>query len=147
MSRLAQFLLTLGALLSAPVPAAAAEGLTLRGGADPRIQQGIDLIYQLRFAEADLYFETIIAEDPANPTGHFFLAMVGWWRVLIDLDDRSHDEELYALLQSCIDAPEDVKCDIFFATSGNKWGYRDISHAKEALGWVPSDSADSHYED
>ena len=78
MSRLALFLLTLGALLSAPVPAAAVEGLTLRGDTDPRIEQGIDLIYQLRFAEADLYFERIIAEDPANPAGHFFLAMVGW---------------------------------------------------------------------
>lgn len=129
MSRLAQFLLILGALLPAPVPAAAAEGLTLRGGADPRIQQGIDLIYQLRFAEADLYFETIIAADPANPTGHFFLAMVGWWRVLIDLDDRSHDEELYALLQSCIDVcdrrlkedPEDFDAILF---KGGAVGFR-----------------------
>ncbi|MFP6593239.1 MAG: hypothetical protein VCE12_22265, partial [Candidatus Latescibacterota bacterium] len=79
MIRLALFLLALGSM-SAPVAAVAAEGLTLRGGNDPRIQQGIDLIYQLHFAEADRYFETIIAEDPANPAGHFFLAMVGWWR-------------------------------------------------------------------
>jgi tetratricopeptide (TPR) repeat protein len=102
MIRLALFLLALGSM-SAPVTAVAAEGLTLRGGNDPRIQQGIDLIYQLHFAEADRYFETIIAADPANPAGHFFLAMVGWWRVLIDLDDRSHDEELYALLKRCIE--------------------------------------------
>lgn len=77
--------------------------LTMRGDADPRIEHGIDLIYRLRFSEADAYFQNMIAADPDNPAGHFFLAMVGWWRVLIDLDDRSHDEALYELLQRCID--------------------------------------------
>ncbi|MBI2504869.1 MAG: hypothetical protein HYW07_16755, partial [Candidatus Latescibacteria bacterium] len=69
---------------------------------DPRLQQGIDLIYNLRFAEADCYFETLIATEPDNPVGHFFLAMVTWWRVLVDLDDTSHDEAFYALLEKCI---------------------------------------------
>lgn len=77
--------------------------LTMRGAVDPRIQQGIDLIYQLRFTEADDYFENMIRTDPDNPTGHFFLAMVGWWRVLVDLEDRSHDDDLYVLLDRCID--------------------------------------------
>lgn len=99
--------------LAAVLAAAAAQGaepaaarpplLTMRGGADPRIQQGIDLIYNLRFDEADRYFAGIIAADPDNPVGHFFLAMVTWWRVLADLYDRSHDEAFYALLQRCID--------------------------------------------
>ncbi|MSR83452.1 MAG: hypothetical protein EXS58_11100 [Candidatus Latescibacteria bacterium] len=69
---------------------------------DPRLQQGIALIYQLRFAEADRYFETIITAEPDNPVGHFFLAMVTWWRVLVDLDDTSHDEAFYALLEKCV---------------------------------------------
>ncbi len=69
---------------------------------NPRIQQGIDLIYSLRYAEAEAYFADIIAAYPDNPVGHFFLAMVGWWRVLIDLEDRSHDEAFYALLEKCI---------------------------------------------
>lgn len=96
------------ALLLAPEATAAEVGqvsapLTMRGGADPRIEHGIDLIYRLRFTQADRYFEQMIEADPDNPAGHFFLAMVGWWRVLIDLDDRSHDEALYDLLQRCID--------------------------------------------
>jgi tetratricopeptide (TPR) repeat protein len=94
-------------LLGLLVPVSAAEDapglLTMRGAVDPRIQQGIDLIYQLRFEEADDYFEHIIEADPDNPTGHFFLAMVGWWRVLVDLEDRSHDDDLYALLDRCIE--------------------------------------------
>lgn len=69
---------------------------------DPRLQQGIALIYQLHFAEADHYFETLIAAEPDNPVGHFFLAMVTWWRVLVDLDDTSHDETFYALLEKCV---------------------------------------------
>jgi hypothetical protein len=74
----------------------------MRGDTDERIQEGIDLIYSLRFEAADRYFEGIIAADPDNPLGHFFLAMVTWWRVLIDLDDPSHDEAFYDLLQRCI---------------------------------------------
>ncbi len=75
---------------------------TIRGF-DSRVQQGIDLIYGLRFEEADAYFETVIEAEPENPLGHFFLAMVTWWRVLIDLDDTAHDEAFYDLLGRCIE--------------------------------------------
>ena len=46
-------------------------------------------------------------------------------------------------LKACIDAPESVRCDTFFAVSDNKWNYRDLSHAEETLGWRPQDSADN----
>ena len=55
--------------------------------------------------------------------------------------------DIATMLQSCIDAADDLKYDTFFATSTNMWGYRDISHAKEVLGWVPKDSADAFYDD
>ena len=45
-------------------------------------------------------------------------------------------------LKACIDAPESVRCDTFYAVSDNKWNYRDLTHAKEILGWQPQDSAD-----
>ena len=44
--------------------------------------------------------------------------------------------------QKCIDAPERVNYEILFATSKNKWSYRDISAAKEIIGFEPLDSAD-----
>ena len=50
--------------------------------------------------------------------------------------------DVVSILRSCIDAPESVKYDIFFATSNNKLGYRDLQHPKDVLGWVPQDSAD-----
>ena len=42
----------------------------------------------------------------------------------------------------CIEAPESVRFDIFYAISDNHWNYRDISHAREVVGYVPEDSAD-----
>ena len=67
-------------------------------------------------------------------------------------DDRPHDTHDYAshlshrdvatILHKCIDAPDELKYDIFFATSNNKWGYRDLEHSKKALGWVPQDAAE-----
>ena len=45
-------------------------------------------------------------------------------------------------LKACIDAPDDLRFDIFFAVSNNRWNYRDLSHPKEVLGWEPEDSAD-----
>ena len=84
-------------------PPAAEPPPTVRGPVDPRIQAGIDLIYSLRFDEAERYFEGLIAAHPDHPLGHFFLAAVTWWRILVDLEDRSRDEAFYALLQRCID--------------------------------------------
>jgi len=85
------------------LPARADETAYTMRGFDPRVQRGIDLIYNLRFDEAERHFEAVIEAAPNNPLGYFFRAMVGWWRVLIDLGDESHDERFYAQLQECID--------------------------------------------
>lgn len=77
-------------------------GYTMRGF-DQRIQHGVDLIYNLRFDAAERHFEAIIEAEPDNPLGYFFRTMVAWWRVLIDLDDESHDEAFYAQLEQCIE--------------------------------------------
>ncbi len=45
-------------------------------------------------------------------------------------------------LRACIDAPDSLKFDTFFAVSNNRWNYRDLTHPKEVLGWEPQDSAD-----
>ena len=84
------------------LPAWADETTYTIRGFDPRVQQGIDLIYNLRFDEAERHFEAIIEAAPDNPLGYFFRAMVEWWRVLVDLGDESHDEQFYACLQECI---------------------------------------------
>ena len=50
--------------------------------------------------------------------------------------------DVATMLHKCIDAPPDLLFDVFFATSNNKWNYRDQDHAREVLGWAPQDSSD-----
>ena len=70
---------------------------------DERVHAGIDMIYRLQFEAAERHFEGLTHAQPDHPLGYFFLAMVSWWRVLLDLDDRSHDEAFYTRLEDCID--------------------------------------------
>lgn len=84
------------------LPAWSEDAYTMRGF-DTRIQRGIDLIYNLRFEEAERHFQAIVAAEPDNPLGYFFRTMVSWWRILIDLADKTHDAEFYDRLQQCIE--------------------------------------------
>ena len=43
-----------------------------------------------------------------------------------------------------VEAPLDIRFDVFFVNSHNRWGYRDLTHAREAVGFVPRDSAEDH---
>ena len=51
--------------------------------------------------------------------------------------------DVVRILTDCVDAPDDLRYDIFLATSRNRFGYRDLEHAREVLGWEPADSADA----
>ena len=46
------------------------------------------------------------------------------------------------MLYLCIEADSSIQYDVFYAVSDNKWNYRDLSRAKEILGYVPQDTAD-----
>ena len=46
------------------------------------------------------------------------------------------------IVRACLVAPDEVRYDIFFVVSDNQYSYRDMSHAKEVLGFEPMDSAD-----
>ena len=91
------------ALLRLALPAWSEDSAYTIRGFDARIQRGIDLIYNLRFAEAERHFQDIVAAEPDNPLGYFFRAMVSWWRILIDLPDKTHDAEFHARLKQCIE--------------------------------------------
>ncbi len=52
--------------------------------------------------------------------------------------------DIARFLESCVDAPEAVRFEIFFCTSRNKWGYRDLEHPRAVLGWEPVNAAEDH---
>lgn len=70
----------------------------------------------------------------------------------VNSDDRPTEPRHYSIwcsqgdiarmVEKCIEAPTSLKYDILFVTSNNKWGIRELEHAKEAVGFVPEDSAD-----
>jgi nucleoside-diphosphate-sugar epimerase len=48
------------------------------------------------------------------------------------------------MIERCIAAPESLRFDVFFVVSDNKWSYRDLSHARTVVGYVPADRAEDH---
>ncbi len=49
--------------------------------------------------------------------------------------------DITQMVVKCIDAPDDVRFDIFYAVSNNRLSYRDIEHAKTVVGYEPTSGA------
>ena len=63
---------------------------------------GIDHVYRLEFDSASAIFQEFINSDPKDPTGYFFQAMTEWWKIYLNKDDRSNDENYLAKVDRCI---------------------------------------------
>ncbi len=64
----------------------------------------------------------------------------------VNVRDRSiwcSQADIAQMVERCILAPDSVKFDIFYVVSENPWSYRDISHARQVVGYVPEDRADA----
>ena len=92
-------------------PVAAVFALTMTASAqwiddaaiDSVLQEGIRLTYNIEFDGAERAFLSVARLRPHHPAGLFFTAMVDWWRILIEIEDESHDDAFYAKLQRVID--------------------------------------------
>src|SRR5690606_4198606 len=69
---------------------------------DSLVTVGIKQIYNIKFPEAEKTFRQVIADYPDHPAGRFFLAMIDWWRILINLDSEEYDELFYQKLEDVI---------------------------------------------
>ena len=45
-----------------------------------------------------------------------------------------------------VNAPLELRFDIFYVNSRNRWGYRDLSHSEESLRFAPQDAAEDYRE-
>jgi tetratricopeptide (TPR) repeat protein len=70
---------------------------------DSIARRGIDRVYNLEFERAEEDFSGLVRMRPFNPAGHFFLAMVDWWRILTDLEDERYDDRFLGALDRVID--------------------------------------------
>lgn len=48
------------------------------------------------------------------------------------------------IVERALDAPDRLRFAIVYATSENRWGYRDLTHARDLLGFAPEDHAEDH---
>ena len=52
--------------------------------------------------------------------------------------------DLVQLITCCIDAPQEVRHEVFYALSNNRWGWVDIENARRKVGYAPQDSAEDY---
>lgn len=59
---------------------------------DELILKSIPYIYNLKFDSAQIGFDRVIRERPADPAGYFFDAMIVWWKINLNKENASLDE-------------------------------------------------------
>jgi tetratricopeptide (TPR) repeat protein len=107
---------------------------------DLHTKQGIGRVYNLEFEQAEQDFQYIVSTYPHHPAGYFFVAMIDWWRMLLDLDNESLDDSFVAKLDIVIEKcdsllevnPDDVTA-LFF--KGGSLGFRGRLHANRGS-WI-----------
>ena len=96
---------------------------------DSLVTNGIRQIYNIKFPAAEKTFRVLIADYPNHPAGRFFLAMIDWWKILLNIDDENHDDIFFQKLEDVIyqcdelldDNPKNVDA-LFF--KGGAIGFR-----------------------
>ncbi len=74
---------------------------------DALIADGIHDTYNMKFESADAAFKKVVKAYPNHPAGPFFLAMVEWWRILINIGSEDRDDHFYDMLDVVIDMCDD----------------------------------------
>ncbi len=89
-----------GVLLNSPV---SAQSRILN---DPEVRAsakaGLEALYDLRFEESEVHFQTITERYLDHPIGPFLEALTLWWTILLDLTETSHDEAFYEAMGEVI---------------------------------------------
>lgn len=92
-------------------------------------QKGIQYVYNLEFENARQEFTFLTHHYPSHPAGKFFLAMIDWWSILMNVEDESKDEafvskldDVIQLCDSLLDHDENDVTALFF--KGGALGFR-----------------------
>jgi hypothetical protein len=88
---------------------------------NPKILEGIHLIYDRRFADAENLFRKITIDSPEDPSGHFYLAMITWSRLAAGFWTKETVEEykkridrVIAVAQARVDNENAGSYDFFY---------------------------------
>ena len=69
---------------------------------DSIVVKGIKQIYSIELEQAEKTFNKLITDYPKHPAGKFFLAMLDWWRILLDTSTEQRDELFYEKIEEVI---------------------------------------------
>ena len=69
---------------------------------DSIVVKGIRQIYSIEFDQAENTFKKLITHYPNHPAGKFFIAMIEWWRILLDTSTEQRDEIFHQKLEDVI---------------------------------------------
>ena len=134
--------------------------LTSDPEAQPVIKRAVDSLYNMNPESAAKILEPIRRECPDHPVWDLWEALEKWWQILPDLEDKSKDEEFYALLHEAADQAqkwldeEPLHKDALLVkavsygflarqlTNRGKW-LKGMSQARKALG--PYNDLKEHY--
>jgi len=76
--------------------------------AEEYVQTGIGQVYNFELDSARATFQNIVDLYPEHPGGHFFLAMVDWMSILVNMEDTSLDDRFFDQLEKVIDLSDDI---------------------------------------
>jgi nucleoside-diphosphate-sugar epimerase len=131
-----------------------------------------NVLVEGRYDEAPESWSMLTHETPTRPSGIYGASKV-WGEALarhftdttglsviclrigmVNREDRPFEprhfsvwcsqRDIAQMIERCAAAPETIRYDIFYVVSDNKWGYRDISHAREMVGYQPQDAAENY---
>jgi nucleoside-diphosphate-sugar epimerase len=103
-----------------------------------------------RYGEAGP-FARMTHETPTRPAGLYGASKIWGEAIARHYADRHglsavwcSQRDIVRMIELCIAAPPTLRFDVFFAVSDNRWGYRDLEHARAVLGFEPRDRAEDH---
>lgn len=73
---------------------------------EEKISSGIDYIYHIKFDSAQIIFNEIIRDNPQDPSGYFFLAMVDWWKINLNKENDSLDDIFFKKADKVVEVAE-----------------------------------------
>lgn len=101
-------LVTFGPLPAAGQSVSSAEAAPRSILEDPYVRtegkKGLDLLYDMKFEQANQIFDEIVERYPNHPIGPFLRGLNIWWNhIMLDLTDPSHDEEFFAAMEEVVE--------------------------------------------
>ena len=75
---------------------------------DSLVVKGIKQIYSINFSEAEKTFQTLKESYPNHPAGKFFLAMIYWWKIILDASYEGYDDIFIEKLEEVIEQCDNI---------------------------------------